>query len=130
MKLLYYSEFAKRVSCVSCLLECSTCPRAHVPTCQKRASYSFLPANVPTLSSKSCTNFSTIFEKKIQFLDFSIMLNICKFQEYLSNSRKFISWNKEFNFEIWISLRKNLINLKEVVFSGALGIYRPMTGLV
>ena len=26
------------------------------------------------------------------------MLNICKFQEYLGNFRKLISWNKEFKF--------------------------------
>ena len=68
-----------------------------VPMFQKRAIISFLCANVP----KTChfsnwrarrANFSTISK------NFSIMANICKFQEYLDNCRKFISRNKEFKF--------------------------------
>ena len=41
------------------------------------------------------------------------MLNVCKFQEYLGNSRQFIPRNKEFKFVICvISSTKNLVNLK------------------
>ena len=32
----------------------------------------------------------------VDFFNFSLMLNACKFQEYLGNSRKFISQNEEF----------------------------------
>ena len=46
-------------------------------------------ANFPTSPVKRRTNFSTIFQN-----NFSVMLNICKFKGYLSNSRKFISQNK------------------------------------
>ena len=42
--------------------------------------------------------FQLFFKKNFQFSDFSVMLNICKLQEYLDNSRKFISQNKEFKF--------------------------------
>ena len=47
---------------------------------------------------KRRTNFSAVFKRIFQFLNFSIILNICKFQECLGNSRKFISWNKEIKF--------------------------------
>ena len=39
-----------------------------------------------TSTAKRCINFSTIFKRIFQFLNFLIMLNICKFQEYLGNS--------------------------------------------
>ena len=88
-------------------------------TCQRRASYSTWRANVPTCQRRA--KFSTwwvnvqkgvpIFQLRLPkgisifklffvfgFLNFSIMLNICKFLEYLGNSRKFISRNKEFQF--------------------------------
>ena len=42
--------------------------------------------------------FQIFFKEIFQFLNFSIKLNICKFQEYLRNSRKLISRNKEFKF--------------------------------
>ena len=48
--------------------------------------------------SKGATNFQLIFERIFRILNFSIMLNIFKFQEYLSNFRKAISRNKEFKF--------------------------------
>ena len=72
-----------------------------VPTCQKRANISFLRANVP----KTChfSNWRTnvpkgvpIFQLFFKRKNVSIMVNICKFQEYLGNSRKFISRSKEF----------------------------------
>ena len=79
-----------RVPCVPC-----------VPTCQKRANISFLRANVPKTCHfsnwranvpKGVTIFQLFFKRK----NVSIMVNICKFQEYLGNSRKFISRSKEF----------------------------------
>ena len=72
-----------------------------VPTCQKRANISFLSAAVP----KTC-HFSNwrakvpkgvpIFQLFFKRQNVSIMVNICKFQEYFGNSRKFISRSKEF----------------------------------
>ena len=45
---------------------------------------------------KACQIFNYFSkENTFQFFNFSIMLNICKFQEYLCNSRKFISRNKK-----------------------------------
>ena len=40
---------------------------------------------------KRRANFLTIIQKN---------LNICKYQEYLDNPKKIISWNKEFFFDI------------------------------
>ena len=71
-----------------------------VPTCQRRANFS-------TFSAKKRANFSTIVQKNFQSVNFSIILNICKFQEYLGHSRKFISRNKEFKF-------RHLQNFKEM----------------
>ena len=57
--------------------------------------------------------FQTFFKRTFQLLNFSIMLNICKFQEYLGISRKLISETKNSNFDICkISLRENLVSLK------------------
>ena len=84
-----------------------------MPTCQK--AYRFF--NLARNRAKSHANFSNwhvrisifqyhlpagvpffqLFSKKI-FLNFSIMLNICKFQEYLDNSRAFILQNKVSKF--------------------------------
>ena len=97
-----------------------TCQRvnkcANVSTCHRRAIYSTWRANVPKAWQyfniacqrvKKGANFSTSPAKKayqffnffvFQFLNFSIMLNICKFLEYLGNCRKFISRNKECKF--------------------------------
>ena len=107
---------------VPCMPASSTCPCANLPNeCQlliitcKRAN------NVPT--SQRCDNYSTLacqcakgvsifqlrlpkgipifqlfLKRTFQFLNFSIMLTIYKFQKYLSNSRKLISRNKEFKF--------------------------------
>ena len=49
-----------------------------------------LPKGVPI--------FQLFLKRIFRFLNLSIMLNICKFQEYLGNSRKPISQNKEFKF--------------------------------
>ena len=53
-------------------------------TCYRHANFSTSPA-------KRHANFSTVFQKKkifFQFLNLSIMFNICKFQKYLGNSGK------------------------------------------
>ena len=106
---------------------------ATVPTCQRQAKYSTWCANVPKacqLLKLSCqrakkrvnfltspvkrrTNFSTIFQNNFfNFWIFQLCLS-CKFHQYLGNSRKFVSRNKEFEFShLKISLRKNIINLK------------------
>ena len=82
---------------------------------------------------KGATIFQLFFKRIFQFLSFSIMLNICKFQEYLGNFRKLISWNKEFKF--WHL--QNFINEKpcqpktfDVVFNGAGGINWTVIRLV
>ena len=96
---------------------CQACQRGLHATCKMRTSFSVLFANVPILCQfclpKDLPIFQVFFKIILQFLNFSIMLNISKFQEYLGNSRKLISRNKESNFDISkISLRKNLVNLK------------------
>ena len=82
---------------------------------------------------KGATIFRLFFKRIFQFLSFLIMLNICKFQEYLGNFRKLISWNKEFKF--WHL--QNFINEKpcqpktfDVVFNGAGGINWTVIRLV
>ena len=89
---------------------CQRCPnystwRANVPWCRNRASYSTwlpnVPQGVPIFQlrlPKGVTVFQLFFKRIFQFLNFSIMLNICKFREYLDNSRKLISRNKKFKF--------------------------------
>ena len=80
------------------------CTSHHLPTCRKRANFSVLrasvPINVPNRQHVKCVpifqlrlpesvpicqlvlNLLKIFKS----LNFSIKLNICKFQEYLGNS--------------------------------------------
>ena len=75
-----------------------------VPACQKACQFF-------NFACQKAYQFFNDFSK--EFFNFSIMLNICKFQEYLGSSRKFISQNKEFKFDICkISLRRNLISVK------------------
>ena len=81
----------------------STCPHAHVLTCQKRANFSFLRASVTTNVRKACqffnqacqlvkrraifstspakthANFSTIFQKNILFFIYQIYLYLISF---------------------------------------------------
>ena len=116
---LYFMSLLNRLSCVPCMPAWSTCPRPNVPkACQRRANFSTCRANVsngvpifqPRLP-KGVPIFQPFFKRIFQFLSFQIMLNTCKFQEYLGKSRKFTS-RKSLNFYICkISLRKNLINL-------------------
>ena len=60
-------------------------------TCYRHANFSTLSANFLTSPAKRHANFSTVFQKKkifFQFLNLSIMFDICKFQKYLGNSGK------------------------------------------
>ena len=128
-----------------------TCQRvnkcANVSTCHRRAIYSTWRANVPKAWQyfniacqrvKKGANFSTSPAKKayqffnffvFQFLNFSIMLNIGKFLEYLGNSRKIISRNKEFKFwHLQNFIKEKLYQPKTYnsVFSGTRGINRTI----
>ena len=96
-----------RLPCMPCVPGWSTCPCANVPTCQ-RANFSFY---VPTYQRakgvpifqlrllKGVSNFQLFFKRISKFLNFSILPNICKFQEHLGSSRKLIS-QKEFKLYI------------------------------
>ena len=77
----------------------------NMSTCLRCANYSTSHANVPKACQvfqlhllKARSIFQLSFKIIVQFLNFSNMLTICKFQEYLDNSRKLISRNKEFKF--------------------------------
>ena len=102
----------------------STCPDTHVLRCQKRTNFSFLRANVsinlpPPNTPQTCQFFNLaanvlkgmetfqLLSKIFQFLNFSVMLNICKFQEILENSRKFTLRNKEYKFWHHVSSLRN-----------------------
>ena len=86
----------------------------NMPLCQRCANCSTWGATVP----KNCQFFSFACQKvcqlfieiyfsiKYQFSNFSIMINICKFQENLGNSRTLFLRNKENKFWLFkISLR-------------------------
>ena len=127
---LYFMSLLNRLSCVPCMPAWSTCPRPNVPkACQRRANFSTCRANVsngvpifqPRLP-KGVPIFQPIFKRIFKFLSFQIMLNTCKFQEYLGKSRKFTSRKKEFKF--WYL--QNFIKEKpyqskpfDIVFDGA-----------
>ena len=75
----------------------------YVPTCQRvksvQTSHFYVPTSQrPANFSTSLTKRRTSFSKEFLFLNFSIMVNICRFLEHLSNCRKFISRNKESKF--------------------------------
>ena len=98
--------------------KCANVPK-NMPTCLRCANFSTWRAKcVPILQFrllKGVPIFQLFFKRIFQFFIFSIMLNICKFQDYLANSRKLILRNKELNFDISkISLRKSLVNLKPI----------------
>ena len=116
-----------------CMPAWSTCPHASVPnvcqlfivTCQRANKRANVP-KVCQLFNLACQRakgvpifqfclpkgvpiFQLFFKRIFQFLNFSVILTICKFQEYLGNSRKL-------NFDICkMSLRKNLANLKPLM---------------
>ena len=109
-------EFAKSRAMRASVVYVSTCPCTNVPktyqllifTCQRAKGMPILQPRIPTCQhakafqfiNLACqhaerrANFSTVAQKKT-FLNFSIMLKFCKFQEYLGNSKKFISGNKK-----------------------------------
>ena len=126
----------------------------YVPTCQTCANLSLLFTNVPTMCQlfnlacqrakgvpvfllhlpKGVPIFQLFFKIIFQFSNFSIMLAICKFQEYLENSRKLISQTK--NLYTDISLMKPCQpktfepKTLDVVFNRARGINRTIIRLV
>ena len=71
--------------------------RAHVPKCQRAKSVSISHFYVPTCQW-TCQRAKGVPIIQLDVSTFFIMLNICKFLEYLGNCRKFISRNKEFKF--------------------------------
>ena len=105
---LYLKSWIFYLFCWVCQIACHEChlfqcvllanvPKACQPlifTCQSAK----WRANFSTLPTKRPINFSAIFQNNFQFLNFLIMLTIWKFQEYLGNTRKFISKNKKFEF--------------------------------
>ena len=98
--------------CVSCVLAWSSVGTFHftVPACQRdKKTAKGLPIFQigGSTCQKACQFLNFVSQKACQFLNyflrentfnFSIMVDICKFQKYLENSRKFISRNKEFKF--------------------------------
>ena len=123
-----------RVPCMAYVPAQSTCPRANMPkacqflifTCQRAN----VPINVPTCQRHA--NYSTwranvlVFQFGVSW--FLIMLNICKFLEYLGNCKKFISRNKEFKF--WHLQNTLSVRTFNFVFNGASGINRTIIRLV
>ena len=91
-------------------------------TCQRTNKCANVP-NLCQLFNLACQHFKGVpifqirlpkgfFKRIFQLLNFSIMLNICKFRKYLGNSRKLISLNKE--FKLWHF--QNFINLLQSNF--------------
>ena len=100
-----------------------------VPTCQRRLNFSIWPVNLP----KGVPIFQLFFKRIFQFLNFSLMLNICKFREYLGNFTQFISRNKEFKFwhlQKFIKEKPYQPKTFNVVFNGARRINKTTIGLV
>ena len=105
-----------------------TCQHANVSkACQRAKGVRIIQLGVPMSQrrpnfSTSLTKRRTNFPKDFLFLNFSIMLNICKFLEYLSNCRKFISRNKEPKFwhlQNFIKEKPYQPKTFNVVFNGA-----------
>ena len=130
-----------------------TCPCAKVPnvcqllifTCQRANKHANVPQvcqlfslvcqhakGEPTFQlrlPKSVPIFQLYFKRIFQFMNFSIMVNICKFQEYLGNCRKPISQIKEFKFwhlQNFIKEKPCQPNAFGVVFNGVRGINRTI----
>ena len=73
--------------------------------------------------------FQLFLKRILLLMNFSIMLNICKFLEYLGNCRNFISRNKEFKF----GHSQNFIKEKlyqPKTFNGTRGINQTIIRLV
>ena len=68
-----------------------------VPTCKRAKGVPIFQLRLP----KDVRIFQLFFKRIFLFLNFPIMLNICKFLEYLGKCRKIISRNKEFKLWHW-----------------------------
>ena len=107
--------------------------------CQRRANVSAWLANVPKgvpifqlHLQKGLPIFQLFFQKISQYLNLSIMLNICKFREYLDSSRELISRNKEFKFwhlQNFIKEKPYQPKTFDIVFHGERGITRTVIQL-
>ena len=100
--------------------------KCHVQNAHQLLSFICQRANlVPIIQfclPKDLPIFQVFFKIILQFLNFSIMLNISKFQEYLGNSRKLISRNKEFkfcHFQNFIKEKPSQPKHFDFVFNGA-----------
>ena len=110
----------------------------NLPTCLRCANYSILSCQrakgVPISQNrlpKSVPIFQLFFKRFFQFLNFSIMLNIWKFQEYLGKPRKLISRNKESKFWQWQNfIKEKPPKIFDVVFNGPCGISQTINRLV
>ena len=104
--------------------KCMPASHFYIPTCQSHNNFSIW-------AWQKADQFLNYFSK--EFFNFSIMLNICTFQEHLGNSRKFILQNKV--FKLWHL--KNFIKEKpyqpktfDIVFNGAHRINQTIIQLV
>ena len=110
----------------------------YMPSCQRCANYSIWCPNVPkgcqssNLARQKAYQFFNCFSKEFfNYLNFSIILNIWEFQEYFGNSRKLISWNKEFKFWHFQNfIKEKSPKIFDVVFNGACGINWTIIRLV
>ena len=145
-----------RMPYVSCVLAWSTCPCAKVSKCQTHANFLYFTcqrpnkcANVPKVCQlfnfvcqhakgepifqlrlrKGVLIFRLYFKRIFKFLNFSIMLNICKFQDYLGNSRQLALRNKDSKFwhlQNFIKEKPCEPNTFDVVFNGARGLIEQL----
>ena len=101
-----------------------------MPICQRQTNFSPWRVNVPKVAlnfqlrlPEGVLIFKLIFKRILQFSNFLIMLNISKYQEYLSYSN-LSRETKNLDFDISkISLTKTLSTKTfDVVYNGAHGI--------
>ena len=106
--------------------------------CKQSANFSFWWPNFQTFFLRNTKGkfYTLLLHKKSSTLYFmsygnAIMLDICKFQEYLGNSRKLISRNKEFKFRhLQTFIKEKSPKIFDVVFNGACEINRTIIQLV
>ena len=111
--------------------------RANVPkvyqlcnlACQCAKGMSIFQLRLP----KGVPIFQLFFKIIFQYLNFSIMLSICKYQEYLGNSGKLNLRNKEFKFwhlQNFIKEKPYQSKTSDIFFNGARGINQTIIRLV
>ena len=145
-----YMSLLNRMPYVPYVPAWCTYPCVKVPKCEKRANFLFFTyqrakkrANLPKVCQhakgkpifqlclvKGVPIFQLFLKRIFRFSNFSIMLNICKFQEYLAILGKLISRNKEFKFWHLQNFIKEKPYQPDVVFNGTRGINRTIIWLV